>query len=147
MNGDADTRAIYIDTGAGTPADWDVVLQGMLSYNRERAGLTGEPLAALARDEDGSVLGGLVGFTQGGWLYIELFWLPEELRHQGLGSALLVEAEGEALRRGCTNVHLDAYSFQAPAFYESHGYQPFGKLADYPVGHSRTFYQKQLKAL
>lgn len=145
MTEETDTQTIYIDTGAGTPADWDVVLQGMLAYNREKADLAGEPLAALARNDEGDALGGLVGFTQGGWLYIELFWLPEELRNQGLGSALLADAEAEALRRGCANVHLDSFSFQTRDFYARRGYEPFGRLADYPVGHTRTFYQKRLR--
>lgn len=141
---DSDSRTIYIDTGAGRPEDWDVVLQGLLAHNRTLAGLTGDPLASLARDEEGRVLGGLVGFTQGGWLYVELFWLPEDIRRQGLGSALLRDAEEEACRRGCTHAHLDAYSFQAPAFYESQGYEVFGRLDDYPAGHTRTFYRKKL---
>lgn len=146
MSDDENSITIFIDSGAGSPADWDVVLQGTLGFNREHAKLAGEPLAVLARDDESKALGGLVGFTQGGWLYVELFWLPEALRAQGLGSELLADAEKEAVRRGCRFAHLDRFTFQAPGFFERHGYEPFGELPDYPEGHRRVFYRKTLEA-
>jgi GNAT superfamily N-acetyltransferase len=79
-----------------------------------------------------------------GWLYIELMWLPEALRGQGLGSALLADAEAEALERGCAHAHLDVYSFQAEGFFRARGYREFGALASYPPGHVRRFLEKAL---
>ena len=35
-----------------------------------------------------------------------------------------------------TNVYLDTFSFQAPGFYKKLGYREFGKLKDFPAGHS-----------
>jgi hypothetical protein len=57
---------------------------------------------------------------------------------------LLVTAEDEARRRGAKHADMDTFSFQAPAFYEAHGYEVFGVLRDYPPGHQRLYMQKRL---
>jgi len=41
-------------------------------------------------------------------------------------------------------VHLTTYSFQAPDFYERHGYERFGELDDYPGDQSLVFLRKRL---
>ena len=45
----------------------------------------------------------------------------------------------EALRRGCRAAYLDTFSYQARPFYEKLGYEVFGTLDDYPLGHQRFF--------
>jgi hypothetical protein len=57
---------------------------------------------------------------------------------------LPTHAKDEARKRGAKNVYLDTFSFQAPDFYQRHGYQVFGELADFPPGHRRCFFAKQL---
>ena len=96
------------------------------------------------RDAAGQLAGGLLGATYWGWLYIEILWLAEDARHQGLGSRLLAQAERVAIERGCHAVHLDTMDFQALPFYERHGYTIFGVLDDLPRGHQRYFLKKQL---
>ena len=81
--------------------------------------------------------------TQWNWLFIKLLWVSEELRGQGFGRALMSSAEQEALARGCTNIYLDTFSFQARDFYERLGYEVFGQLTDFPPGHKRYFLQKR----
>jgi GNAT superfamily N-acetyltransferase len=66
-------------------------------------------------------------------------------RGQGLGQALLAKAEGLARRRGSRLIHLNTYSFQAPQFYERHGYRRFGSLSGSPKGARRHFYVKRLE--
>jgi len=124
-----------------------VILDGIRAFNAAATGHPAgpRPLSVLVRDgEGGAVLGGLTGRTSNGWLFIELFHLPEALRGGGLGARLLRRAEEEARARGCTGVWLDTFSFQAPDFYRKQGYQPFGELPDYPEGHSRLFLFKRL---
>ena len=71
-------------------------------------------------------------------------WVREDLRGQGFGRQLLKLAEEEARLRGAKNAYLDTFSFQAPAFYKSLGYQEFGRLDDFPDGHTRFFLTKSL---
>ena len=123
----------------------EVILSGLIAYNTARVGDTDHrPLAVLAADGKGGVLGGLWGSTAYSWLFVQYFWLPESLRGQGLGSEVLRRAEAEARRRGCRAVWLDTFSFQARGFYERQGYGVFGTLEDYPPGHRRFFLRKDL---
>ena len=54
-----------------------------------------KPLAVFLRDGD-ALVGGLTGHTNWGWLYVDCFWLSEELRGGGWGSRLLHAAESAA---------------------------------------------------
>jgi GNAT superfamily N-acetyltransferase len=92
----------------------------------------------------GEVLGGVIGVTFWNWLFINLMWLPEELRGKGYGQRLLEMAEEEGRKRGAQYSYLDTFSFQAPGFYQKFGYQEFGKLEEFPPGHTRYFMKKKL---
>lgn len=101
-------------------------------------------LSILARDAQGQLAGGILGFTDRGWLRIEILIVHEQRRRAGIGSRLLRAAEDEALRRGCHSAWLDTFSFQALPFYQQHGYTIFGSLGRYPNQHTRYFVQKAL---
>ena len=103
-------------------------------------------ILSVSREDGGAPVGGLVGHVAFGWLFVRLYFLPEDLRGQGLGKELLRRAEDEARARGCIGVHLDTFSFQARGFYEKQGYAVFGALQDCPPGHTRFFLSKRLDA-
>jgi len=132
---------------AGQPVGRDEVWAGLLAFNEAGSGpgsFASRPLSVLLRGEDGAVLGGLVGRSYSGWLYVELFHLPEEHRRAGLGREMLSVAEREAVARGCVGVRLETYSFQAPGFYARMGYRVVGQLRDCPPGHTRFSLAKRL---
>ena len=89
-------------------------------------------------------VGGLTGRTSLGLLFIDLFFLLEELRGGGLGARLLWLAEDEGRRRGCVAAVLYTISFQVPGFYEKNGYRVLGSVACPPPGTSRIFMTKPL---
>jgi len=129
------------------PHHHDAIGMPLSRFNDTRIGNGHWPDTTLAlglRHADGGIGGGLWGRSYYDWLFVDLLVVPEALRGQGIGSALLARAEAEARRRGCTGVWLDTFSFQAPAFYPRHGYQPFGEIADYPKPHRRLFLAKRL---
>ena len=94
--------------------------------------------------ESGEIVGGLLGHSSLGLFFLDLFYLPEELRGAGLGTRIMALAEDEAKRRGCTAAFVYTVTFQAPGFYERHGYRRFGEIACPPHGATRIFLSKAL---
>jgi len=127
------------------PDDVATVRAGLAAYNRQHAlDDTFSPLTLFIRDDQGAVIGGLLGGTIWHWLYVDILWLSDALRGQGYGSRLLAEAERIAVERECIASHLDTMSFQALAFYERHGYSVYGVLENFPPGHRKYLLQKPI---
>ena len=74
-------------------------------------------------DDSGQLAAGMSGWTWGVAAGIAMTWVSEEARGAGLGARLLSGFEGEARARGCTHVFVTSFTFQAPGFYERHGYR------------------------
>jgi GNAT superfamily N-acetyltransferase len=91
-----------------------------------------------------TLIAGLIGDTAWNWLYVSLFWVDERERDQGLGTQILAKAEEIAIQRGCKNAHLETHDFQNLEFYQKRGYVIFGKLDDFPEGHTKYFLRKHL---
>lgn len=83
--------------------------------------------------DDGSVVAGLAGWTWGTCAGISLVWVREDARRQGWGGQLLAAAERIARERGCEQVVVTSFTFQAPHFYELHGYVETGRVEGLPV--------------
>jgi ribosomal protein S18 acetylase RimI-like enzyme len=71
-------------------------------------------------------------------------WVEESQRHCGLGTKLFRAAEQEARRRGCTQIVLTTFSFQAPAFYERNGFEVVATIENHPRGHKNFLMRKRL---
>ena len=115
------------------------------SYNRsKREEAESEPLNIYVEDDSGELMAGLVAETFGNWLEIEYLFVKEDLRGQGIGSQLLQRAESEAKKRNCRFAFVNTYQFQAPAFYQKHGYKEVFTMKNYPYTGQRHYYQKEL---
>ena len=126
------------------PEHYDLIANGIISHNRVHTGEAhGKQLTVLARQQH-EVIGGLWGEVFWSWLKVELLWVREVERGRGLGRQILREAESEARKDGAVNAFLDTFSFQALNFYEKEGYEIFGELPDFPLGHTRYFLRKHL---
>jgi GNAT superfamily N-acetyltransferase len=119
---------------------------GLAAYNAERfRPADTATLDILVRaDNTGEPVGGLLGHTSFGLFFLDLFYLPEPLRARGLGGRIIALAENEARRRGCTAAFVYTVTFQAPGFYERHGYRRFGEIGAPPDGATRIFLTKSL---
>ena len=142
------SRAETTITLTDAPEDGErtVVMDGLRTYNEERAGVSdARQLAILARDPDtGEVVGGLLGRSYLGLLTVERFFLPENLRRGGLGGRILAMAEEEGRRRGCTRAVLSTLHFQAPGFYLKQGWEVAARIECEPPGHTRFYMTKNL---
>ena len=123
----------------------DFIRNALAEFNNAIVGEDGHtPLNIVEQDDDGNIIGGILGGTYWGWMYIDILWVREDCRRKGLGSKLLIEAEKEAIRRGCHHVHVDTMSWQAPGFYKKHGYETIGILPDIPKGNQKHLLMKAL---
>jgi GNAT superfamily N-acetyltransferase len=120
------------------------ILDGLASFNLSLAGPGSRLTLCIGIEgEDGTLTGGLYGWTIYDWLFVELLFVPEQLRGHGLGADLLVRAEAEARARGCIGAWLDTFSFQARGFYEKLGYELAGTIPDHPRGGARYILAKR----
>jgi GNAT superfamily N-acetyltransferase len=116
----------------------DAFNQGKMGPTRWKA------LSLEAKNTQGKLVGGLTGFTYLGWLYVDILFVEERYRGQGLGSRLMRTAESWAKKHGYGYVHLSSFSFQAPGFYKKLGYKIHGKLGPFPKGHIRFYFKKKI---
>jgi len=132
------------------PADIARLEALVVQQNAAATGRTGEPemqLAIFVRDDDGTMVAGVYGWTWGGCCELQHLWVDEARRGQGLGSRLLDAAEAEAARRGCRQVVLFTHAANAGADeqrYPRRGYELVGRVDDYPVGDAALWYRKPL---
>src|SRR5262249_2261535 len=103
----------------------------------------GELLAFFVHERD-RIVAGICGNTWGGTCELRQFWVEEAQRRRGLGTKLFQAAEREARRRGCTQIVLMTFSFQAPAFYERRGFEVVATIDDHPRGHRNLLLRKRL---
>lgn len=125
--------------------DIAVVQAGLRQYNIGFIGDPGEEAVNIfLRDENGDVVGGLLGHIKWKWLYVSKLWISDQHRGKGHGFELMKAAEDHARSRGCIGSYLDTFEYQARPFYEKIGYEMFGTLEGYPPGYRQFFLSKAL---
>ncbi|WP_042419344.1 GNAT family N-acetyltransferase [Streptacidiphilus anmyonensis] len=135
-----------------TVGDDDAELNARLSagldeFNFPATGTTAADqgkLSVKVVDDAGEIVGGLAAWTWGGLLGIEMLWVREDSRKDGWGSRLLLAAEEEARRRGCDRAVVSSFTFQAPGFYQRHGYRETGRTLGIPGGAEDVHMFKEL---
>jgi len=144
MSNDARPTILTVTDAPGAHAE-EVIEEGLGRFNAENAGYRdARALAVLVSDPDSkAVVGGLLGRTTLGLLFIDLFFLPASIRKHGLGSRIMQAAEDEARQRGCRKAVVITINFQAPEFYQRHGYRVVGQIDCLP-GVARIFLSKDL---
>ena len=116
-------------------------------FNSGVTGIGDGAWLAIFVKHEGRIVAGICGSTWGGCCEIRQFWVEDARRHQGLGTRLLEAAEQEAHRRGCRQILLMTFTFQAPAFYAKHGFEVIAVVDDHPHGHQNLLLRKRLGEL
>ena len=79
----------------------DFIRDALAKFNNKHVGEDGHaPINLVEYGNDGEVIGGIIGGTYWGWMYVDILWVHENHRKKGIGSKLLHEAEKEAIRIG-----------------------------------------------
>jgi GNAT superfamily N-acetyltransferase len=127
-------------------ADLEFLEDRLYEYNCQQTGRAdGQLFAFFVRNDQQEIIAGLSGWTWADACEIRALWVHPALRGQGHGRALLEAAEQEARRQGCKVILLTSYSFQAPDFYQKHGYELTWQLHDFPPGHQHCTFIKHIK--
>lgn len=128
-----------------TPDDVQYLEDRIYDFNSSVTDIADGALIAFFVREGDRIVAGIAGNTWGGTCELRQFWVEEAQRHRGLGTTLFRAAEQEARRRGCTQIVLMTFSFQAPAFYQRHGFEVVATLDDHPRGHLNFLMRKRLQ--
>ncbi|KQY51613.1 MULTISPECIES: GNAT family N-acetyltransferase [unclassified Nocardioides] len=120
---------------------------GLTEFNR--AATPGVPDAeeftVAVKDADGELAAGVSGWTWGTAAGIGMTWVRDDVRRDGWGGRLLDEAEQVARDRGCVQMLVSSFTFQAPGFYESRGYVEFARTEGIPTaGSADVHFRKSL---
>lgn len=119
----------------------------LTAFNAEATGAgTPEPLTVRADDAEGELAGGLTAWIWGSCCAVDMLWVRADQRHAGWGSRLMRAAEEEAVRRGCTEMIVSSFTFQAPDFYKGLGFRETGRTEGIPGGHQDVHLHKVIGA-
>ena len=95
--------------------------------------------------EGDDLLGGVSGWTWQESAGIGLTWVRDDQRGTGVGARLLAAFEEAAAERGARWVFVTSFTFQAPGFYERHGYREIFRWDGVPVeGQADVHFRKDL---
>jgi len=104
-----------------------------------------QPVRLNARDADGHVVGGVRAYVFLYWLHVDVLWVEESARGQGLGTRLLAQAEALAMALGARNAKLETFEWQARDFYLRQGYEEFARIDRYAGDFYLAFMRKSLQ--
>ena len=106
----------------------DAIIDSMITFDNPAEG---ELVVFKVTDSDGAIIAGS-NLIIGCWKVadIDILWVEEKYRRQGIGSSLVRTAERTARERGCHMMTLGTFDFQAKPLYEKHGYTECGTIKD-----------------
>lgn len=119
--------------------------EGLTAFNNAAVGVHEErSLSVRVTDPDGTLVAGLTGWTWGTSAGISMVWVRDDRRGDGWGARLVAAAEDEARARGCVQISVSSFQFQAPGFYRRLGYVGTGRTEGYPGEVSDLHFWKRL---
>jgi GNAT superfamily N-acetyltransferase len=128
-----------------TPEQIDGLEDRIYDFNASRTGYRDAEGLAFLAEVEGELIGAVAGFTWGGMCELRQVWVREDHRGGGLGRRLMQAAIEEARARGCAQVLLATYDFQAPGFYRKLGFDPVAEIKDKPLGHTEIVMRLTLR--
>jgi len=115
------------------------------TFNRAAVPGPGAAELTVSCTDAGELVAGVSGWTWQEAAGIGLTWVREDRRGTGLGGQLLARFEQTAEERGARRVFVTSFTFQAPEFYERHGYREIFRWDGVPVaGHADVHFRKDL---
>lgn len=138
---------IMISPFTGDGKTFEQTIDSMLDDHAESVGLpfNAQNVYLQATDAGGELIGGLTGYSQLGWMFIQYLAVAPSGRGKGVGREMMLRAETIAHERGLSGIWVDTYEFQAPEFYFGLGYTEYGRLPKVGDHASRIWLYKLLR--
>ncbi len=134
--------------GKPSEEEMNIAKKGLEDYNKAfpSGGLDipTPDISLILRNEEGKIIGGVITSMLVGVMHLEILWVDKKYRRQGLGRALILEAEKIGKKKGYSTCQTWTFDFQAPEFYQSIGFQVLGICNVYTDGITEYVLMKQL---
>lgn len=129
-----------------TDAEEAIILAGLDAHSIEKDGvpLSEQPFGLIKHDDQGRMIGGMVGRVFWDWLYIDLFWVDKNHRGEDIGTALFQNTEAYARELNLVGYYLTTQSWEALDFYLKMGMECYAEFNNLPRGHKRYCLRKYL---
>jgi len=101
-----------------------------LSHHEETFPVGAQPLDISLDDVEGDVVAGVSGFTLNATLTVDMLWVGQPIREQGIGRRLMQMVEEAACERGCKRARVRTP--HEVAFFVGMGYQLSGTVQTLP---------------
>jgi GNAT superfamily N-acetyltransferase len=122
-----------------------VIKKGIIDYNAPFFGSNpSQPFTIYIKNLQSEVIAGLTGFYKGKYARVDLFWVHNEFRYQGLGKKLILKLEEFSKIKGCCYIQLDTFDFQARPFYEKLGFECLGTISRWVEDRDCHFMRKTI---
>ena len=127
-----------------SPDDIEKVIASLSQYNAEYVSNESEKFRIVIKSDNGEIIGGMIGDAHWGKLEIDILWISNNHRGQGIGRQLLEEAEKFALEQSCNGIVLYTMSFQAEGFYKKFGFVECGRIGGYENNAEKIYLVKDI---
>ncbi len=131
----------------GNEDDAEFIIKGLDEYNTSQAARKHKkyiPLEKKLLDADGNLIAAIfAGVGRWNSFEIDMIWVDEPYRNQGIGSELLAETEREAKEHGAYFALAEGLLDWQTGFFKKNGYMTVGTLNDCPKGHCMHVLEKR----
>ena len=131
----------------GNEDDAEFIIKGLDAYNTSQAARKHKkyiPLEKKLLDADGNLIAAIfAGVGRWNSFEIDMIWVDEPYRNQGIGSELLAETEREAKEYGAYFALAEGLLDWQTGFFKKNGYMTVGTLNDCPKGHCMHVLEKR----
>lgn len=126
------------------PDDMRLLISKLTEYNdaHRPAPYERKDIRLFLRNEAGEIVAGLIGGVSMNCLLIQILWVDESLRGEGLGRELITMAERIGQESGAHMAIVETTLFQAPEFYIKLGYKVICEIDGSPVGSKTLLMQR-----
>ena len=132
---------------SGDEEDAETIVNGLDAYNTAQVPRVHKsyiPLNKKILDGDGNLIAAIfAGVGRWNSFDIDMMWVEEPYRNQGIGSELLAETEREAKEHGAYFGLAEGLFDWQTDFFKKNGYTVVGRLEECPKGHRMYIMEKR----